>query len=145
MRRIVLLTLAMVMASTMGIAALAGPAGATTGSTHQLVIGALAPAAKKKTPNANINPGPVFNPTSVTGKKSSGKCTTKKFAFTISNVSGSTEEIDWTAAATGGAPEAFVTLKTGFYVGVCSKAKFSAFPVFQLASNTSSVLTVTIT
>jgi len=129
----------MVMASTMGIAALTGSAGAATRDTHGLITGALAPA-KKAPPNVDINTGNVFSPTSVTGKKVPKACT-KKFSFTISNTSGASQTINYTAAAGGGA---FATVPAGDELGVCGTKKFKAATVFDLASNTSSTLTVTI-
>jgi hypothetical protein len=144
MRRIVLLTSALVLASTMGIAALGGPAGAATHSTHGLVVRHLGPAKRKQPPNVNINtPGPVFSPTSVTGKKVSAKVCAKgkKYSFSISNTTSNNQEIDFTAAAGGGE---FAEVDAGTAIGVCGEAKFKATAVFQLASNTSSTLTVTI-
>jgi hypothetical protein len=158
MRRIVLLTAAMVMASMMGLVGLAGSAGAAAPSTHALVsrsthglvITTVTSAAKKKAPpNADINAGPVFSPTSITGKKyPKSICkskTAKEASFTISNLSGSAQDLDYTATATGSVPKDFGTIPPGDYVGLCAYGKFAATPLLQLVSNTSSVLTVTIT
>ena len=103
MRRIVLLTSALVLASTMGIAALGGPAGAATHSTstHGLMIGGLSPAKRKQPPNVNIQtPGPVFSPTSVTGKKVPKACK-KKLSFTISNTTSASQQLEATPAEGG--------------------------------------------
>jgi hypothetical protein len=153
MRRIRLLAAATVMASTMGIVGLAGSAGAATPSArsvHGLVINGFAPAKKKAPPNTNINPGPpvVFSPTSITGKKYGKSACAKhtKTSFTISNLTTSAQEVDFTSTAEGGgAPKAFTTIPVGDLVDVCSYGKIKAVPLLQLANNTNSVLTVTIT
>jgi hypothetical protein len=131
----------------MVMAGLAGSAGAATQSTHSmhgLVIRNLGPAKKKKPPNVNINAGPVFSPTSVTGKKvSKAVCAKgKKYSFSISNTTANNQQIDFTAAAGGGT---FDTVDAGEAIGVCGEAKFKATAVFDLDSNPSSTLTVTIT
>jgi hypothetical protein len=145
MKRIVLLASAAVLASSMSITALAGPVGAATrsshGFSHGFVIRTLGPAKKKKPPNVNINSGPVFSPTSVTGKKVPKSCK-KKVSFTISNTTANNQDVQFTAAAGGGD---FTTIDAGTEIGVCGTAKFPATAVFQLASNPSSTLTVTIT
>ncbi len=142
MRRIALTTAALAVASTMVVAGLAAPAGAASRSSGAFVITGIMKA-KKPIPNVNVNtPGPAFSPTSVTGKKESKKtCKKGKVAsFTISNLTSSSQDVDF-----AGTTDVFATIPVGDEIGVCGLKKLKATPAFQLASNTSSVLTVAIT
>jgi hypothetical protein len=141
MRRIAVVTTGTMMALLLGATGLAGPAGATTGSSGALSTGGLV-VAKKAPPNVNIaTPGPVYSPTSVTATKVSKKCT-KKYSFTVSNTTKKTQQIVLTAAAGGG--NFGPPIPTGDELGVCvsKKGKFGA--VFTLASNAKASLSITI-
>ncbi len=131
------------MALLLSATGLASPAGATTGSSGALSTGGLV-AAKKAPPNVNIaTPGPVYSPTSVTGKKVSKKCTKKTgYSFTVANTTTKTQQIVLTAAAGGG--NFGPPIPTGYELGVCvsKKGKFGA--VFTLASNANATLSITI-
>jgi hypothetical protein len=143
MRRIALTTAALAVASTMVVAGLVAPAGAASRSTSAFVITGVMKA-KKPPPNVNVNaPGPAFSPTSVTGKKESKKaCKKNVSSFTISNLTSSSQDVD----LYGSDPVVvFATIPVGDEVGVCGIKKLKTTPAFYLKSNTSSVLTVTIT
>ncbi|HEY5251556.1 MAG TPA: hypothetical protein VIJ09_07840 [Acidimicrobiales bacterium] len=134
----------------MAVAGLASPAGASTRAPGLVSAGIIS--AKKAPPNVNIaTPGPVFNPTSVTVKKVSGKvfkkCSTTgatKFSFTISNTTSATQQLEYTAQS-GGSGDVGPALPSGDYLGICLKKKGNYGPVLTLVSNTATTLSITAT
>jgi len=142
MRRIALVTTGTLLTLALGATALASPAGATTHSVRGISAGPVIQA-KKTPPNVNIVPGgPVYSPTSVTGKKVPSACT-KKYSFTVSNTTAKTQQIVLRAAAGGG--DFGPPNPAGDAVGVCVSKKGNFGPVFTLASNAKATLSIKIT
>jgi hypothetical protein len=145
MRRIIRTTAGTVIIVTLGVGVLGTSAGASGSArvAKGFVAGGLI-AAKKAPPNANIaTPGPVFNPTSVTGKRvPMKKCKGKHYSFSISNTTSATQQVELTPAQGGG--DFGPPIPSGDGLAICSAQKGNFGPVFTLASNSSATLSLRI-